>query len=373
MRYFLLILTCMLLVAPSVKADEFKSSAGNLNVSVVVSGLENPWSLAFLPDGRILVTERPGRMRLVSDGVLSKPLSGLPEIFVQGQGGLLDVIVDPKSSERPVIYFSFSEEENGKAGTAVARAELNGEKLENVKVIFRQLPKVTGKNHWGSRLVLSGDGNIFITLGERFDYSKQAQKLDNHLGKVIRVRTDGSIPADNPFVGVEGAMPEIWSYGHRNVQGAALEPATGRLWTVEHGPMGGDELNITEAGVNYGWPEVSYGSHYNGVPIPDNHAERGFREPFYYWNPSIATSGLIFYTADGFPKWKGNVFVGAMAAKMLVRLTISDGKVTGEERLLQELGERIRDVRQGPDGWIYLLTDNKNGRLLRIEASENAN
>ena len=322
-----------------------------------------------MPDGRILVTERPGRLRLVSrDGVLSAPLPGLPPIYAQGQGGLLDVVVDQQFARRPLVYFSFAEGRDGLAGTAVAQAELKGEALENVRVIFRQQPKVAGKSHWGSRLVWAGDGTLFVTLGERFDYSKRAQDLTSHLGKVVRIQTDGSPAPGNPFIGRAGALPEIWSYGHRNSQGAALNPATWALWTVEHGPRGGDELNITEAGANYGWPEASYGSHYTGWPIPDEHAARGFHEPLYHWTPSVSPSGLLFYTGNRFPSWQGSLFTGALSGKCLIRLTVTGGKVVEEERLLTELGVRLRDVRQGPDGWIYLLTDEEEGRLLRLES-----
>lgn len=368
MRYFFLVIVCLFWTVTWAEAEDYRSSAGSLQVSTVISGLENPWGLAFLPDGRILVTERPGRLRLVSrEGVLSEPLSGLPPVYAQGQGGLLDVLLDPQFEQNNLIYFSFAEEQNGLAGTAVARAELKGDRLENVRVIFRQQPKVSGRNHWGSRLVFANDGALFITLGDRFDYSKRAQDITSHLGTVVRINKDGSVPSGNPFVQRESAMPEIWSYGHRNIQGAALNPETGRLWTIEHGPKGGDELNLTEAGKNYGWPEASYGSHYTGLPIPDEHASKGFIEPLYYWNPSIAPSGLLFYTGDGFPSWKGSVFTGALAGRMLVRLSLDDGKVVGEEQLLKELGERLRDVRLGPDGWIYLLTDSSDGRILRLE------
>ena len=370
MRYVFWIMLCWLGTVPWAWAQEFSSSAGPLRVVTVAAGLEHPWSMAFLPDGRILVTERPGRLRLVyPDGSLSAPLSGLPPIYAEGQGGLLDVVVDPQFSKRPFIYFSFAEEREGLAGTAVAQAELKGEALENVRVIFRQQPKVSGDKHWGSRLVWGHDGMLFVTLGERFDYSERAQDLTSHLGKVVCIQRDGSPAPGNPFAGRAGALPEIWSYGHRNIQGAALNPDTGALWTVEHGPRGGDELNITEAGANYGWPEASYGSHYTFLPIPDEHAARGFHEPLYHWTPSVSPSGLLFYTGNRFPSWQGSLFAGALSGRCLVRLTVADGHIVGEERLLGDLGERLRDVRQGPDGWIYLLTDDDKGRLLRLEAA----
>ncbi|MCD8493287.1 MAG: PQQ-dependent sugar dehydrogenase [Geovibrio sp.] len=301
---------------PAADAQTFQSEAYALRVSTVASGLEHPWGMAFLPDGRMLVTERPGRMRLVTpDGAVSKPLTGLPAVFAEGQGGLLDVAVEPQFNANSLIYFSFSEQQNGLASTAVARAELSGSSLKNVQVIFRQNPKVPGRNHWGSRLVFAQDGTLFITLGDRFDYRDQAQNPENHMGKVVRINTDGSPASGSPFVRKAGALPEIWSYGHRNVQGAAIEPSGGKLWTVEHGPRGGDELNLTEAGFNYGWPEASYGSHYSGMPIPDSHAEKGFREPVYQWTPSLAPSGLMFYTGGGFPEWRGERVLGHTGRK----------------------------------------------------------
>lgn len=368
MRFFLLAMICLLITVSWAGAQEFHSSAGPLRVSTVAAGLEHPWGFAFLSDGRILVTERPGRLRLISpDGALSAPLPGLPKVYARDQGGLLDVLVAPQFTRRPLIYFSFAEELDGLAGTAVAQAELKGETLDNVKVIFRQKPKVPGEKHWGSRLVWGSDGTLFITLGDRSEYSDRAQDLTSHLGKVVRIQVDGAPAHGNPFINRNEALPEIWSYGHRNIQGAALNPATGDLWIVEHGPRGGDEVNVTEAGVNYGWPEASYGSHYIGWPIPDDHAGRGFREPLYYWTPSVSPSGLLFYTGNRYPSWEGSLFTGALSGKCLIRLTLSDEKIVGEERLLEELGERIRDVRQGPDGWLYLLTDEDEGRLLRLE------
>ncbi len=349
-------------------AQEFPSSAGALNVATVAQGLEHPWSLALLPDGRMLVTERPGRMRLVAqDGALSAPLEGVPAVYAQGQGGLLDVALDPRFSENRTVYFSYAEEAGGKAGTAVAKAVLGETGLSDISVIFRQQPKVEGRNHWGSRLVFARDGTLFVTLGDRFDYEDKAQDLSTHLGKVVRIRTDGGSPPDNPFNGRKGALPEIWSYGHRNMQGAALHPQTGALWTAEHGPRGGDEINVTEAGRNYGWPEASYGSHYSMLPIPDGHAGRGFTEPAHHWTPSISPSGMLFYTGERFPDWKGDLFTGALNGMALIRLEVEDGKVVKEERLLRALEERIRDVRQGPDGSIYLLTDSDEGRIVRVE------
>jgi glucose/arabinose dehydrogenase len=355
-------------ISGPVAAQEFPSSAGPLNIATVASGLEHPWSLAFLPDDRMLVTERPGRLRVISkDGKLSEPLKNVPNVYDEGQGGLLDVILDPKFPANRIIYFSFAEEMEGKAGTAVARARLGEDALSDVEVIFRQQPKVKGSNHWGSRLVFGRDGNLFVTLGERFDYAKDAQDITTHMGKVVRITPDGKAPADNPFVGRKEALPEIWSLGHRNMQGGALHPETGQLWTAEHGPRGGDEINLDEAGKNYGWPKVSYGSHYTGIPIPDSHAEKGFTEPRHYWNPSVSPSGMVFYTGDRFPQWKGDLFTGGLSGMTMIHLTVKDNRIVKEERLLQTLNARIRDVRQGPDGYLYLLTDSGNGKILRVE------
>lgn len=331
-------------------------------------GLSHPWSLVFLPDGRLLVTERPGRLLIVSPkGELTIPVSGVPKVYAAGQGGLLDVILDPQFSTNRMIYFSYAEEIGGKAGTSVAKGKLTDKALEKVQVIFRQQPKVEGDNHFGSRLVFARDGTLFITLGERFDYAERAQGLSTHLGKVVRILTDGSAPPDNPFVANKKALPEIWSYGHRNSQGATLHPQTGGLWIAEHGPRGGDEINIVEAGKNYGWPEASYGSHYSMVPIPDDHAGRGFVEPLYHWTPSVSPSGLLFYTGNRFAGWHGDLFTGALSGMCLIRLHLEKGKVVKEERLLQAMKERIRDVKQGPDGLIYLLTDSDDGSILRVE------
>lgn len=356
------------LAAGACAGQEFPSSVGALKVMEVARGLEHPWALEFLPDGRMLVTERPGRLRIVSkDGALSEPLAGVPAVYAKGQGGLLDVVLDPKFAQNRMIYFSFAEEADGVAGTAVAKALLKNDGLENVQVIFRQQPKVKGPNHWGSRLVFGRDGTLFITLGERFDYRDRAQDLSSHLGKVVRIRTDGSVPSDNPFLKQKDALPGIWSYGHRNMQGAALHPQTGVLWTAEHGPRGGDEVNIDRAGKNYGWPRASYGSHYSGAEIPDAHEASGFAAPVFHWNPSVSPSGMLFYTGKLFAEWQGDLFVGALNGMALVRLDMQNGKPVKEERLLQELKERIRDVREAPDGSIYLIVDSPNGRILRVE------
>jgi len=355
------------LFALAAHAQEFPSSAGTLKVTTLATGLDHPWSMEFLPDGRMLVTERPGRLRIVNkEGVISPPLKGLPAIYAEGQGGLLDVALDPDFEKNHLLYFSFAEEVEGKAGTAVAKAVLKEGGLENLKVIFRQLPKVEGENHWGSRLAFARDGTLFITLGERFSYAEKAQDLSTHLGKVVHIRTDGSVPSDNPFLSTQGALPEIWSYGHRNMQGAAIHPQTGELWTSEHGPRGGDEINVTLAGKNYGWPEVSYGSHYSMIPIPDEHASRGFEEPVFHWNPSVSPSGMMFYTGNYFPAWNGDMLTGSLNGMALIRLDIQNGKPVAEERLLQDV-ERIREVKQDKEGKLYLLTDSDEGSILRVE------
>jgi glucose/arabinose dehydrogenase len=347
----------------------FASSAGQLDVQTVASGLVNPWSLAFLPDGRMLVTERPGRIRIVTpEGQLSPPLNGVPEVWASGQGGLHDVAIDKAYAQNKTIYFCFAERTSGGGRTALARAKLNdgNGRLDEVRIIFRQQGPLSSGNHYGCRIVQANDGNLFVALGEHFSYRDEAQNLGNHLGKLIRITPDGSAPADNPFVGREGARAEIWSYGHRNSQGLAINPASGDLWETEHGPRGGDEVNIIGKAKNYGWPVIGYGIDYSGEKIHDSTARNGMEQPIKYWVPSIAPSGMTFYTAKLFPKWAGSLFVGALKGKMLVRLSLNGNSVTGEERLLQNLNERIRDVRQGPDGALWLLTDNSAGRILRV-------
>ena len=343
-------------------------------VEVVARGLVNPWAVAFLPDGRWLVTERPGRMRIINaDGKLGAPLPGLPPVYAQGQGGLLDVVLDPQFSSNRRVYWSYSEAgADGDNGTAVARARLDGEpgneRLADVQVLFRQMPKVSGSLHFGGRLVFGQDGRLFITLGDRFSRKDDAQNLANHLGKVVRIEPDGKVPADNPFASQAGARPEVWSYGHRNVQGAAIHPTTGALWTTEHGPQGGDELNITLPGKNHGWPVITAGRNYvTGTKIGDGTERADVAAAVTTWLPtSIAPSGMVFLTSDRYPGWKGQLFIGALRGESLLRLQLEGRRVVQEERLLKNLNERIRDVRQGPDGWLYLLTDNPDGRLLRL-------
>jgi glucose/arabinose dehydrogenase len=336
----------------------------------VARGLVHPWGLAFLPDGRMLVTERPGRLRIINkNGQPSAPLANVPNVLAEGQGGLLDVVLDPQFAQNQVIYLSYSEPgANGLAGTAVARARLTNSSLQDVKVIYRQQPKVVSGGHFGSRIVFRRDGTMFITQGDRFRYSDQAQDLASGIGKVVRINRDGTIPRDNPFLKRKGARPEIWSYGHRNVQSAALHPDTGALWTIEHGARGGDEVNHPEPGKNYGWPVISYGREYSGRPIGKGlTAQKGMEQPVYYWDPVIAPSGMVFYTGDAYPGWKGSIFVGSLSPGGLVRLVLQNGRVVREERFLGELGERIREVEQGPDGLLYVLTDSPRGRIMRIE------
>ena len=351
---------------PAQRSPQPKPIEGVVSTETVASELEHPWALAFLPDGRILVTERPGGLRIVSPtGRVSDPLGGVPRVQARGQGGLLDVAVDPNFTENRLIYLSYAEPGEGGAGTAVLRGRLGEEQLEDVQVIYRQQPKVEGNGHFGSRLVFAKDGTLFVTQGDRQAYREQAQNLESGLGKLVRINSDGSIPKDNPFVGKGGARPEIYSYGHRSMQAAALHPETGQIWTVEHGARGGDELNHPEKGKNYGWPVITYGRDYSGAKIGEGTAKEGMEQPVYYWDPVIAPSGAVWYTGDRYPGWKGSLFVGSMQPGALVRLTVENGKVTKEERYLSDVG-RVRDVQQGPDGLLYLVTDQGEGRLLRV-------
>jgi glucose/arabinose dehydrogenase len=366
------LVSALILAQPACAADTaatVETEHGPVRLVPVAQGLEHPWGMAFLPDGRLLVTERPGRLRIVAtDGRVGPPLAGVPAVDAKGQGGLLDVALDPDFAGNRLVYLSFAEPREGGNGTSVARGRLTDNGLTELQVIFRQQPTVAGGHHFGSRLVFARDGRLFVTLGERNTERAKAQTLDNDIGKVVRIERDGKVPADNPFVGREGARPEIWSYGHRNVQGAALHPVTGELWTHEHGPKGGDELNRDLPGRNYGWPLVSYGVEYSGKTISESPTAPGIEPPVHFWVPSIATSGMLFYTGDAFPHWRGNVFVGGLRSKLVARLELDGDKVVHEERLLSGVvRDRVRDLEQGPDGLIYLLTDEQNGRVLRIE------
>ncbi len=376
--------------AGQTRAPERKTGVA-FDVVPVATGLEKPWSLAFLPSGDMLVTEKgvterggtpkPGRLRIVSkDGKLSEPATGLPAMDTRGQGGLLDVVLGPRFAQDHTIYFCYSEpHDGGMTNTAVARGTLvegAAPSVTGVQTIYHQAPTLASTMHYGCRLVWNRDGTLFVTQGERSitPGRMQAQNMDGLLGKIVRINADGSIPKDNPFVGKEGVRPEIWSLGHRNVQAATLNPATGELWEVEHGTKGGDEINISRKGKDYGWPTIAYGIEYQGGPITGGiTAKEGMEQPVYYWDPVIAPSGMVFYTGNMFPAWKGSLFIGGLATKNLVRLDIKGDKVTGEERLLRDLTpapERIRDVRQGPDGAIYVLTDETAGRLLKLVAKK---
>jgi glucose/arabinose dehydrogenase len=357
------------------RAPERKAGVA-FEVVTVASGLESPWGLAFLPDGRMLVTEKPGRLRIVrADGTLSEPVAGVPAVDARGQGGLLDVALHPDFATNRLIYWSFSEpHDDGTNNTAVARGTFvdgTAPRVDNVQVIYHQVPSMSSRQHYGSRLVWARDGTLFVTQGDRSitPGRMQAQNLDVLIGKIARVNADGAIAKDNPFVGREGARPEIWSIGHRNIQSATLHPETGELWEVEHGTRGGDEINIARKGRDYGWPTIAYGIEYRGGAITGGiQAKEGMEQPVYYWDPVIAPSGMAFYTGDLFPGWTGSLFIGGLASQALVRLDVQGERITGEERLLTDMEprERIRDVRQGPDGALYLLTDNRAGRVLKL-------
>ncbi len=349
------------------------AGAHALTPQPVVRGLHEPWALAFLPDGRMLVTEKGGALRVATaDGKLSAPLAGLPAISAGGQCGLLDVVADPGFATNQRIFFTFAEPGEGGNSTAVGRARLVGapgaERLEEVRTIFSQRPKMNSRNHCGSRIVFDRSGHLLVGLGDRFGGKDEAQNPANHIGKVVRITADGGPAADNPFAGRAGAAPEVFSLGHRNIQGAALHPATGELWASEHGPQGGDEINRVEPGRNYGWPLVTYGRNYGiGTRIGEEGPKPGFEQPLRHWAPtSVAPSGLAFVTSERYPGWKGSLLMGTLRGQSLIRLTLDGNRVTGEERVIDGLGQRIRDVRQGPDGFVYLLTEGKEGRVLRL-------
>jgi aldose sugar dehydrogenase len=346
------------------------SKLGEVRVTTIAGGLEHPWAVALLPDGGFLVTERPGRLRRISaTGAVSAPLRGVPKVFAQGQGGLLDVALSPNFAVSKRIYLSYAEPgDDDTAGTAAATATLGTTALTDVKVIYRQLPKLEGGNHFGSRFAFDSAGHVFISQGERYDRLK-AQKLDMLQGKLVRLNLDGGVPKDNPFVGHEGVRPEIWSYGHRNSQGLTIDPRTGRLWESEHGPRGGDEINLPQPGKNYGWPIITHGIDYSGFPISDavGRAAPGMEQPYHVWAKSPALSGMAFYVKQPNSKWNNSLFLGALADRSLIRLSLEGDRIVGEERLLKELGERIRDVRVGANGKVYVLTDEGDGRLLQLD------
>jgi aldose sugar dehydrogenase len=347
-----------------------RTQDATVRVTTVASGLENPWGLAFLPDGRLLVTERPGRMRVVdpvgrNGGQVSPPLGNVPKVFDSGQGGLLDVTLDPDFARNRILYFTYAEPGEGGAGTALASAVFAETALTDVKVLFRQQPKLSGGLHFGSRVVVGSDGKLWLGVGERYRRD-EAQNLNVHLGKVMRLNRDGSVPADNPFVGRSDARPEIWSYGHRNIQGMARHPQTGIVWLHEHGAQGGDEINIPEKARNYGWPVITHGIDYNGSKIGIGTAAPGMEQPLLHWTPSIAPSGMAFYTGRAIAAWTGNLFVGSLKFGTLHRVVLDGSRVVRQEQMLKEIGDNIRDVRDGPDGRVYLATDSPRGRILRI-------
>ena len=368
----LILLALIVTSSPSFAQEAPRSPTPNdvplaARVTDVAVGLEHPWGLAFLPDGRLLVTERPGRLRLVTrDGVVSPPFDGVPPVLAGVQGGLLDVTLSPHFTQDQLVYLAFAEADAGGGSTAVARGRLGAQGLEHTQVVWRQQPKVRGDGHWGARLVWRPDGTLFVTLGDRSGYRELVQDMSTTIGKIVRINPDGSIPSDNPFVSRTGVRPEIWSLGHRNIQAAVLD-SKGDLWTVEHGARGGDELNRPEPGKNYGWPVISCGVPYSGARIGIGTAAPGMEQPIYYWDPVIAPSGAVFYSGTAFPDWRGDLFVGSLQPGRLVRLRIRDGRVEHEERYRIGAAERIRDVREGPDGFLYLLTDHQRGRIARVQ------
>ncbi|AXM98789.1 PQQ-dependent sugar dehydrogenase [Pseudomonas plecoglossicida] len=364
------------LLAQAASEQQFPSEEGQITVSTLADGLRNPWALAFLPGGKdMLVTERPGNLRLVNaEGKVGAPISGVPKVWAEGQGGLLDVVLSPEFETDRTVYLSFAEEgSDGKAGTAVGRGQLSEDRarLEHFAVIFRQQPKLSVGNHFGSRLVFDRDGFLFIALGEN-NQRPTAQDLDKLQGKVVRILPDGEVPKDNPFVGRDNVRPEIWSFGHRNQQGAALNPWTGKLWTHEHGPRGGDEINIVQPGKNYGWPIATHGINYSLLPIPEAKGKHvdGMVDPHHVWEKSPGISGMAFYDSPTFKAWDHNLFIGALVTQELIRLQLAGDKIVHEERLLGDLKARIRDVRVGPDGYLYVLTDDKDGKLLKVGLSD---
>jgi len=364
-------MACCLSTWAQERAPVFNSEKHAFRVATLVTGLENPWSIAFLPDGRMLVTERAGRLRLVSQAYKldPKPIDGLPEVIAQGQGGLFDVVLHPQYAQNGWIYWAYNAPGPGGWGTALARGKLQDHRMTEVQVLFSMQPKTRLGFHFGGRIVFDQDGFVYLTLGDRGDKDR-AQKLNDHAGSVIRLHDDGRVPTNNPFVYRAGALPEKWTLGNRNMQGAALHPQTGELWTHEHGPQGGDEVNVMRSGLNYGWPVITYGVNYGlGTKIGEGQAKAGLEQPLRVWVPSIAPSGMAFVSGSQFPQWQGNLLVGALRGQMLVRLTLDGEKVLGEERLLQGRS-RLRDVRMGPDGLVYLLTDEAQGSLLRLEPAK---
>lgn len=366
-----LVLMLGLMNSCSVAGETFTSEKHNFKAEILVDSLSHPWGMDFLPDGRLLITERSGNLLAADLGTLQiRNIEGLPEIHEHGQGGLLDVLVHPDFARNRYIYLSLARGENGRYGTEVIKASLDDDGLSEIETIFIAQPKLKGSRHFGSRLAIDKDGYLFISLGDR-GQREQAQQLDSHLGGLIRLNDDGSIPVDNPFVNVAGALPEIYSYGHRNIQGLAIRNSDASLWLHEHGPQGGDELNLPQAGKNYGWPTITFGVNYGlGTKIGEGTHKQGIEQPIYYWAPSIAPSGMVFYEADAFTNWKGSVFIGSLKFSSLVRLEMKGNEVIHEERMLAGEFGRIRDIQIGSDGLVYLLTDEKDGKLLRLSPTE---
>jgi glucose/arabinose dehydrogenase len=349
----------LLVLTASANAAEYK-------IETIAQGLSNPWAMAFLPQGDLLVTERSGQLRRISDGkLLADPIENLPDIYIAGQGGLLDIILDPDFDDNHRLFMSYSSGTRGSNATRVISARLEGNSLEDITVIFTAKPEKDTPHHFGARLAIMPDQTLLVTVGDGFDFREQAQFLDNHFGKVVRINKDGSVPSDNPFVGLEGAQPEIWSFGHRNPQGLLISQ-DGAVWLHEHGPKGGDELNAIGPGKNYGWPAITYGMDYSGANVSPYKEAMGMEQPVAYWVPSIAPAGFCEYTGKLFPQWQGNLFIAALAEKSVRRLVMQDGKVSSQEVMFTELDQRIREVRSGPDGFLYLLTDSPQGAVLRV-------
>ena len=367
MKYKSIILTSLLLINISAYAETFQSEKHNFEIETIAEGLIFPWSIDFLPDGRMLVTEKPGRLRIVEDGKLSEPVKGVPDVTYMDQSGLLDIALDPDFAKNNIIYLSYSTGGIGGIGTEVVKGKFVGNEFKESEVIFKLHPKTSPAYHFGARMLFAKDGSLFITLGDRGDQDR-AQDLRDHLGTLVRINKDGSVPEDNPFVNDPSVKPEIYTYGSRNIQGIAMHPDTDEIWSVEHGPYGGDELNLMKPGVNYGWPVITYGVSYGlGLKIGEGTEKEGMAQPVHYWSPSIATSSLLFYTGDKFPDWKGNAFVSSLKYGQLARLVIRNNKVIKEERLINGKVGRIREVQQGLDGYIYIITDQTNGKLLRLK------
>lgn len=367
---FFTFLGCEAADKESIASKIVTSEKHNFTLVTVVDGLEYPWSVEFLPDGRILVTEKPGRLRIIENNQLSAPVTGLPKIKAKGQGGLLDIALDPDYKNNQIIYLSYSAKGKGGIGTEVVKGKLIGNELKDTQVIFKLSPKTNTGHHFGSRMLFAKDRALYITLGDRGDQDR-AQDISDHRGSLIRINKDGTVPKGNPFVNNPNAKPEIYTYGNRNMQGIAMHPETGEVWTIEHGPQGGDELNLMKAGTNYGWPVITYGANYRtGTKIGEGTEKAGMAQPIHYWLPSIATSSLLFYTGDKFHNWKGNAFVSSLKFGQLARLEMQGNKVIKEERLINGAVGRIREVQQGLDGYIYIITDESNGKLYRIKPAD---